>query len=42
MIDTIDYIPEIDIEEILKKEDYKSFKMESIDINIYGICEKCR
>ena len=38
----IDYIPEIDIEEILKREDYKSFKVKSIDINIYGICEKCR
>ncbi len=38
----IDYIPEIDIEEILEREDYKVFKVESIDINIYGICEKCR
>lgn len=38
----IDYNSRIEIEEIVRKEDYKSLNVQNIDINIYGICKECK
>lgn len=38
----IDYNSRLEIEDIVRKEDYKSLNVQNIDINIYGICKECK